>query len=142
MLCCIATCDMSFAALARAAGLVRNDRGPFTNSTNPLIWPFGPFTTPVPKPVFALSLSPYFLTSCADFGVSFTQRPDSAANSEPACATAAPAPKTDLSHCGPRSFDDDSPSEMRKRSTSAAFPMTISPSSSLTSWISLSIARS
>lgn len=66
MVCCIATCVMILAAPARAAGLVRSDRGPFTNSRNPLTWPLCPFTTPVLRPVFELSLSPYFSTSRAD----------------------------------------------------------------------------
>src|SRR5260221_6293457 len=118
MVCCIASCAMIPAAPARSAGLVRSEPGPFANSTNPLIWPLFPFTTPVLRPVFELSLSPCFLTSCADSLVSFTQRPELAAISEPACAAAAPVLRTDPSRGSPRSFDDVSPSETRYRSTS------------------------
>ena len=130
MVCCIATCAMIPAAPARSAGLVRSDPG-LTNWTNPLTWPPFPFSTPVLRPVFELFLSPYLLTSCADSLVSFTQRPELAAISEPACAAAAPVLRTAPSRGNPRSFDD-SPSETTKRST-AGSPMTARPSPSLIS---------
>jgi len=89
--------------------LLRSRPGPFTNSTNPPIWPLFPFSTPELRPVWELSLSPYLLTSCADslvsFLVSFTQRPELAAISEPFCATPAASPRAGRSRCSPRSFD-------------------------------------
>ena len=105
------------------------------------IWPLSALTTPVLRPVSELSRSPYFLTCRADSRLSLTQRPASAAICEPACATTAPVPATYQSRRSPRSFAD-SPSAARKRSTSAAFPITASPSPSPISWISLSIDRS
>ncbi len=96
-----------------------------------MIWPGCP-TIAWLTPGVLLSISPYFLTACADSLVSFTQRPELAAISEPACAAAAPALRAAPSRGSPRSFDD-SPSETRKRSTAVGSPMTASPSPSLIS---------
>lgn len=90
IVCCIAICDIIPAAPASIAGFVSAVPGVLANSTKPLIWPFLPFSTPVLRPL-ALSRSPYFSTSCADSFVSFIQRPEFAAISEPACAAADPA---------------------------------------------------
>src|SRR6185369_17363534 len=124
-------CAMIPAAPARTAGLVRSDPGLVEIWSHDLIEPGLP-TIAWLTPGVLLFIRPYFLTSCADSGVSLTQRPEVAAIPEPACATTAPVPATDLSRCSPRSFDD-SPSETRKRSTSVGFPMTASPSPSLIS---------
>lgn len=90
MACCIATCAMIPAAPARSAGLVSSEPGLFANWTNALIWPLFPFTTPVLRPVSGFVLGPCFWISWADSLVSFTQLPELAAISEPACVTAAP----------------------------------------------------
>ena len=82
-------------------------------------------------------IRPYFLIAFADSSVSFTQRPEVAASSEPPAAPA-PALRTVLEPWQaevPRlqSFGHE------EASTAAGSPMTASPSPSLISWISLFI---
>src|SRR3954447_24989165 len=94
------------AAPASIAGLVSAAPGPRTNSTKPLIWPLSPFSTPVDRPLFELSLSPYFFIALADSSLSFTQRPEFAAISDPACAVADPVLSRPRRRPTPRPVDE------------------------------------
>ena len=79
------------------------------------------------------------LDSFADSAVNLTQRPELDARAVPTSAEAAPAVITPRSVGKPMSLAASSPSEARKRSTTAGSPMTARPSPSLMREISSSL---
>src|SRR3954471_16498480 len=109
---------MTPAAPASIAGLVTIDAGEFTIWIQFLMCPGLPIIAWL-TPGVLVGVNLKALTWRAESSVSFTQRPELAAISEPACATDAPALKT-----APRRRDptfDDSPTDAMKRSTAVGF---------------------
>src|SRR4051812_982607 len=100
------------AAPASIAGLVSFAAAPVSIWSQLLIEPRCPNIAWL-MPGVLVGVSGYFWSFCADSSVSFTQRPELAAISEPFCATEAPALKATPRRGNP-AFDDR-PTDAMKR---------------------------
>ena len=102
--CCIACCCIMVDNPTSAIGPLRSTPGPCAIWIHCFILPGSPIIAWL-TPGVLVAMRPYFLTASADSAVSFTQRPEFAASSEPNRTAAPPVPRTGARRCRSRSFD-------------------------------------